>query len=63
MDFKEYFKENNVNLSDKEKIAIKIGGLITAARLHSRFSQAKLAEMIGTQQPSVARFSKIWFYG
>ncbi|HAT68129.1 MAG: hypothetical protein A2481_00565 [Candidatus Yonathbacteria bacterium RIFOXYC2_FULL_47_9] len=58
MDFKKYFKENNVNLSDKEKIAIKIGGLITAARLHSKLSQTKLAEMIGTQQPSVARAEK-----
>ncbi len=55
MDFKKYFKENSVNLSDKEIIAIKVGGLITAARIHSGLSQAELAEKIGTQQPSVAR--------
>lgn len=58
MDFKEYFKLNSVNLSDKEKIAIKVGGLITSARLYSRLSQAELAGKIGTKQPSVARAEK-----
>jgi transcriptional regulator with XRE-family HTH domain len=55
MDYKKYFKKNEVNLSDKDRIAIKVGGLITAARLHAGLSQADLAKKIGTQQPSIAR--------
>ena len=58
MNFKSYFKNNPVNLSDKERLAIKVGGLITAARFHSNFSQADLAEKINTKQPSIARAEK-----
>ena len=58
MDHKEYFEKNKVELSDKQVIAIKLGGLITAARLHSRLSQVELAKKIGTQQPSLARAEK-----
>lgn len=55
MNFKEYFNKNKVNLSDREVIAVKVGGLITAARIHAELSQAELAKKINTQQPSVAR--------
>src|SRR3989344_830019 len=55
MNFKKYFEKNKVKLSDKEMIAIKLGGLITAVRLHADLSQAQLARKIGTQQPSLAR--------
>lgn len=58
MDHKEYFKTNKVKLSDRQFIAVKLGGLITAARLHSRLSQTELAKKIGTQQPSLARAEK-----
>ena len=51
-------KKNKVKLSDREFVAIKLGGLITAARLHSRLSQTELAKAIGTQQPSLARVEK-----
>src|SRR3989344_5333737 len=55
MDHKEYFKKHKVELSDKQIIAIKLGGLITSARIHSKLSQSELAKKIGTQQPSLAR--------
>lgn len=55
MDYKEYFKKNKTTLSDKQIVAIKLGGLITAARLYCRLSQTELAKKIGTQQPSLAR--------
>ncbi len=58
MDYKKYFKSNKVKLSDREFVAVRLGGLITAARLHSRLSQAELAREIGTQQPSLARAEK-----
>lgn len=58
MDYKKYFEKNKVELSDKQLVAIKLGGMITAARLHSRLSQAELAKKIGTQQPSLARAEK-----
>lgn len=58
MDYKKYFSGNKVKLSDREFVAIKLGGLITSARLHSRMSQAELAEEIGTKQPSLARAEK-----
>lgn len=58
MDFKKYFEQEKVILSDKQHIAVKIGGLITAARLYSHLSQAELAAQIGTKQPSVARAEK-----
>ncbi|MES2930860.1 MAG: helix-turn-helix transcriptional regulator [Patescibacteria group bacterium] len=58
MDFKKYFEQQNISLTDKERIAVKVGGLITAARLYARLSQKELAEKIGTQQPSVARAEK-----
>ena len=58
MDYKEYFKTNSVKLSDRQLIAVRLGGLITAARLHSHLSQAELAKEIGTQQPSLARAEK-----
>lgn len=58
MDYKEYFKKNKVKLTDKQFIAVQLGGLITAARLHSRLSQTELAKKIGTQQPSLARAEK-----
>lgn len=55
MNFKKYFKDKQVNVSDKDIIAIKLGGLITAVRIHANLSQAQLAKKIGTQQPSLAR--------
>jgi transcriptional regulator with XRE-family HTH domain len=56
MDFKQYFKKNPpAKLSDKQEIAIKLGGLITSVRLHFGLSQSQLAKKIGTQQPSLAR--------
>lgn len=55
MNFKEYFKKNKVKLTDRQRIAIQVGGLITQARLRSGFTQAKLAKKIGTKQASVAR--------
>lgn len=58
MNFKKYFEKQNIKLTDKEKITIKVSGLITAARLYSNLSQKQLAEKIGTQQPSVARAEK-----
>ncbi len=58
MNFKSYFKSNPINLSDKELLAIKVGGLITAARFHSNLSQAGLAKKINTKQPSIARAEK-----
>ena len=58
MDHKEYFKKHKVELSDKQIIAIKLGGLITSARIHSKLSQSELAKKIGTQQPSLARAEK-----
>lgn len=58
MDFKNYFEKNKVKVSDKDYIAVKLGGLITAARLHAGFSQEKLAKKIGTKQPSIARAEK-----
>lgn len=58
MNIKNYFKENTVKLSDKENIAVRISGLITAARLYSGMSQGDLARSIGTQQPSIARAEK-----
>lgn len=58
MNFKKYFEKQNIKLTDKERVAIKVGGLITAARLHAKLSQKELAEQIGTQQPSVARAEK-----
>lgn len=58
MDFKKYFEQEKIILSDKQHIAVKIGGLITAARLYSHLSQAELAAQIGTKQPSVARAEK-----
>lgn len=58
MNYKEYFKANTVRLSNRELIAVKLGGLITAARLHAHLSQADLAREIGTQQPSLARAEK-----
>lgn len=58
MDFKKYFEQEKIILSDKQHIAVKVGGLITAARLYSHLSQAELAAQIGTKQPSVARAEK-----
>lgn len=58
MNFKKYFEQQNINLTDKEKLVIKISGLITRARIHAGYSQKELAEKIGTQQPSVARAEK-----
>lgn len=58
MNFKKYFEQQNIQLTNKEKITIKVSGLITAARIHSGLSQKELAEKIGTQQPSVARAEK-----
>lgn len=55
MNHKEYFKKNRVKVSDKELISIRLGGLITAARIHSKMTQAQLAKKIGTKQPSLAR--------
>ena len=55
MDYKKFFKNSKVKLSDRDFVAVKLGGLITAARLYSRLSQAELAKQIGTQQPSLAR--------
>jgi len=55
MDYKEYFKKNKAKISDREFISIKLGGMITSARLHTRLSQAELAKKIGTHQPSLAR--------
>ncbi|HEY4524046.1 MAG TPA: helix-turn-helix transcriptional regulator [Candidatus Paceibacterota bacterium] len=55
MDYKKYFSKNNIKLSDRDFVAVKLGGLITAARLHSFMSQAQLAKKISTQQPSLAR--------
>lgn len=55
MDFKDYFKKNKAKLSDRDVIAIRIGGAITEARLRAGLSQSKLAQMIGTKQPSLAR--------
>jgi DNA-binding XRE family transcriptional regulator len=56
MNFKKYFEKNPpAKLSDREELAIYVGGLITAVRIHSGLSQAKLAKKIGTKQPSLAR--------
>lgn len=55
MNFKNYFKNNPINLSDKEKIAVQVGGLITSARFYATLSQSELAEKIKTKQPSIAR--------
>ncbi|MDQ5971422.1 MAG: cro/C1-type protein [Patescibacteria group bacterium] len=58
MNLKKYFEQQNIKLTSKEKLAIKVGGLITYARLYSGLSQKELADKIGTQQPSIARAEK-----
>ncbi len=58
MNFKSYFSKEKYNLSDKEILSIKVGNLITAARIFSGFSQSDLAKRIGTHQPSIARAEK-----
>ncbi len=58
MNLKKYFEQQNIKLTNKEKLAIKVGGLITYARLYSGLSQKELADKIGTQQPSIARAEK-----
>jgi transcriptional regulator with XRE-family HTH domain len=57
MDYKQYAKLNKINLDSPDPI-FEVSNLITEARLHAGLSQAQLANLIGTKQPSIARAEK-----
>lgn len=54
MRFKDYLKNNNLNLSDQD-FDFDVSNLVTTARLKAGLTQEALAKLMGTKQPSVAR--------
>ncbi len=54
MDYKDYINKNNIEIN-KQDIVFELSNLITEARLYAGLTQAKLAEKMGKQQPSIAR--------
>lgn len=54
MNHREYAKKHKIDTT-KQNIPFELSHLITEARLYAGITQAELAELTGTQQPSISR--------